>query len=160
MIQIITGIGQGLVLQAPNIATQTVLPKKEVSTGLAIMNLFNFLGASLFVTVGQTLFEHGLVKRLQPIIPNLDPSTLSNVGATSIRNMVPHDQLPAVLSAYNDSMRSIWYLAIGLAGLVFVVSWGLEWKSVKRTQGSVEGQEKGQKEEVSDGRTLDDQHNQ
>lgn len=136
--QIITGIGQGLVLQVPNIAAQTVLPKAEVSTGLAIMNLFNFLGASLFVTVGQTLFENGLIKGLQSIIPDLDPNSLSNGGATSIRSMVPKDQLPIVLKAYNDAMRSIWYLAIGLAGIVFVVSLGLEWKSVKNSKVDVE----------------------
>jgi hypothetical protein len=32
---------------------------------------------------------------------------------------------------YNDSLRSIWYLGLGLACLVFVAAWCFEWKSVK-----------------------------
>lgn len=140
--QIVTGIGQGLILQIPNVATQTILPKKQVSTGLAVLNLFNFLGASIFVTVGQTLMENGLIKRLHKIIPNLDPSSLANGGVTTVRTSVPRDKLPAVLEAYNDAMKSIWYLAIGLAGLVFVVSWGMEWRSVKEQKKDVEGQSK------------------
>lgn len=83
------------------------------------------------MTVGQALLEDGLVKRLRPILPDLDPSSLANGGATSLRNMVSAEQLPLVLEAYNASIKSIWYLALGLGCLVFVVSWGMEWKNVK-----------------------------
>lgn len=86
--------------------------------------------------------ENGLIKRLHKIIPNLDPSSLANGGVTTVRTSVPRDKLPAVLEAYNDAMKSIWYLAIGLAGLVFVVSWGMEWRSVKEQKKDVEGQSK------------------
>lgn len=128
-----------------------MLSKAEVSTGLAILNLFNFLGASLFVTVGQTLFEDGLIQRLRSIIPDSNPSSLTNGGAASIRNLVPRDQLPVVLNAYNNSMKSIWYLAIGLAGLVFVVSWAMEWKSVKKQKLDVEQREKQDQDTMHEG---------
>lgn len=119
-------------MQAPNIAAQTILPKEDVSTGVAVLSLFNFLGASLFVAVGQALFQNKLVKKLKPILPDIDPSALANAGATTFRTTVSSDQLPAVLNAYNDSIRSIWYLGLGLGCLVFVASWGMEWKSVKQ----------------------------
>lgn len=131
-------------MQAPNIAAQTILPKEEVSTGVAILSLFNFLGASVFVAVGQALLQNKLVKKLKPIIPDVDPSTLANAGATTFRTTVSSDQLPAVLNAYNDSIRSIWYLGLGLACLVFVASWGMEWKSVKQPK------TKGKEEEPKD----------
>lgn len=136
-----------MTLQAPNIAAQTVLPKSEVSIGLAIINLFSFLGASLFVTVAQTLLTNTLVKNLTSILPDLNPGTLADGGATTVRNMASSDQLPAVLKAYNNSMKNIWYLALGLACLVFVVSWGMEWKSVK--QQKTADKEKGDKDNVN-----------
>lgn len=119
-----------------------------MSIGLAIINLFNFLGASVFVTVGQALLTEGLVRRLRPILPDLDTSTLADGGATTLRTTVPADQLPAVLNAYNDSMKSIWYLLLGLACLIFVAGWGMEWKSVKQSKPNIEGAKTASEEEM------------
>ena len=86
------------------------------------------------VTAGQALLEGELYKRLSPLIPNLDRSSLANGGATTIRDLVPKDQLPAVLVAYNDSMRDILYLGLGAACLGFIATCFYEWKSVKDTK--------------------------
>lgn len=112
-----------------------------MSIGVAVLSLFNFLGASVFVAVGQALLQNKLVKELRPILPNVDPSTLANAGATTFRTRIPSSQLPAVLKAYNDSIRSIWYLGLGLACLVFLGSWGMEWKSVKQQKNSAKQEE-------------------
>ena len=130
--QIIAGLGLGQVLQQPIIAAQTVLPPAEAPLGLSLVNFFSFLGGSIFVTVSQTLLQNQLVQGLKPIIPNLDPSTLADGGATTLRSMVSKDKLPAVLDVYNDAIRSIWYLTLGLACLIFLASLGMEWKSVKK----------------------------
>ncbi|KAG2165707.1 hypothetical protein JADG_005446 [Aureobasidium aubasidani] len=129
--QIVTGVGLGAILQGPNIAAQTVLPDSDVSIGLSFLQFITFFAGSTFVTVSQTLLENGLVSGLRDILPDLDPSTISGAGATAIRDMVSLDQLPVVLRVYNDSIRSIWYLGLGLSCLVFVASWGFEWRSVK-----------------------------
>ncbi|KAI5264016.1 MFS general substrate transporter [Aureobasidium subglaciale] len=129
--QIVLGAGMGIVLQGPNIAAQTVLPDSDVSIGLSFLQFITFFAGSTFVTVSQTLLEHGLVSGLRNILPDLDTSTIAGAGATAIRDMVSVEQLPAVLKVYNDSMRSIWYLGLGLSCLVFFASWGFEWKSVK-----------------------------
>jgi MFS family permease len=132
ILQIITGAGLGLILQGPNIAVQTVLSKEDVSIGLSVINLANFLGSTIFVTVAQALLQSQLVKNVKPILPSVDLSSLADGGATSIRGQASRDELPAVLGAYNDSMRSIWYLALGLNAVVLVSSFGLEWKNVKK----------------------------
>jgi len=129
--QIIVGVGIGVGLQQPNIAAQTVLSDSDMSIGLSLLNFVNFLGGTIFITVSQTLLETKLLKNLSPIIPNLDAATLQNGGATTLRNMVSADRLPVVLDVYNDSIRSIWYLVLGLACLGLVASLGMEWKSVK-----------------------------
>ncbi|KAG9693576.1 MFS general substrate transporter, partial [Aureobasidium melanogenum] len=134
--QIIAGAGLGSVLQGPNIAAQTVLPGRDVAIGLSFLQFVNFFAGSTFITVSQTLLENGLVSGLKDVLPNLDPSTISGGGASAIRDMVTPDQLPIVLRVYNDSIKSVWYLCLGLSCLVFVASWGFEWRSVKAKKDS------------------------
>lgn len=129
--KIVTGLGLGAVLQGPNIAAQTVLPDSDVSVGLSFLQFIAFFSGSTFITVSQTLLENGLVSGLKDILPDLDPSTISGGGASTVRNLVSSDQLPVVLAVYNEALKSVWYLGLGLACLVFVASWGFEWKSVK-----------------------------
>jgi len=121
---------------------------------LSIINLFNFLGSTVFVTVGQALLQSKLATKLKPILPNVDLSELAEGGATSIRELASSDELPAVLGAYNDSMRSVWYLALGLAGLILLASFGLEWKNVKGQKSAEPGNEGG-KEEAETGSLSD-----
>ncbi|KAI4721944.1 MFS general substrate transporter [Aureobasidium sp. EXF-10727] len=129
--QIITGIGLGASLQGPNIAAQTVLADSDVAIGLSFLQFISFFAGSTFITVSQTLLESGLASGLKEILPDLDPSTISGGGASTIRDMVSPDQLPVVLRVYNDSLKSVWYLGLGLSCLVFVASCGFEWRSVK-----------------------------
>ncbi|KAG9857544.1 MFS general substrate transporter, partial [Aureobasidium melanogenum] len=129
--QIIAGAGLGSVLQGPNIAAQTVLPDRDVAIGLSFLQFINFFAGSTFITVSQTLLENGLISGLKNILPGLNTRTISGGGASAIRDMVSPDQLPIVLKVYNNSIRSVWYLGLGLACLVFLASWGFEWRSVK-----------------------------
>lgn len=136
--QIITGLGLGAVLQGPNIAAQTVLSDADVSIGLSFLQFISFFAGSTFITVSQTLLENGLISGLKDILPDLDPSTISGGGASAVRDLVSSGQLTIVLRVYNEALRSVWYLGLGLACAVFVASWGFEWKSVKaKTQGGV-----------------------
>ncbi|KAL9580461.1 MAG: hypothetical protein Q9212_004480 [Teloschistes hypoglaucus] len=129
--QIIAGFGLGFVLQGPNIAGQTVLPDSDISIGASLLNFISFFGGNVSVTVAQTLLQTRLIRGLRDLIPDLDPKTLANGGATSLRGMVPADKLSVLLHVYNDAIRSIWYLALGLSCLIFVASLGMEWRSVK-----------------------------
>ena len=129
--QIIAGAGLGIGLQQPNIAAQTALSDKDITIGLSLLNFVNFLGSTIFITASQTLLETRLIKGLRGIISNLNAATVSNGGATSLRTLVTKDKLPLVLRVYNDSFQGIWYLALGLACLSLVASFGMEWKSVK-----------------------------
>ena len=129
--QIIVGAALGFVFQQPNIAAQTVLPKDQVPTAISLLTFLQFVGATIFVTVGQTLVENKLVSGLQRRIQGFDPASIANSGATSIRQTVPPEKLPLVLDVYNDSLRAIWYLCLALSCLVFASSFGLEWRSVK-----------------------------
>ena len=80
--------------------------------------------------MGQALLQSKLVKLLEPILPDADLSDIGSSGAISIREDAPAGQLGAVLVAYNDAIRSIWYLALGLSCLTLLASLSMEWRSV------------------------------
>ena len=119
-----------MVLQQPTIAAQAVLSDSDAPVGISLLQFQSLLGGTIFVTLSQTLLQAKLTSGLAKALPGFDTKSLSNGAATAIRN-VPSDQLSIVLKVYNDSIRSIWYLAIGLAGLALLASFGMEWKSVK-----------------------------
>lgn len=132
--KVLTGGALGFVLQQPNIAAQTVLSKEDISVGITLLTFVQFLAGTILITVCQTVLENGLATGLVGKIPNFNPGSIASQGATSIRQLVPPDKLPLVLEAYNDALRPIWYIAIGLSGLIFLSSFGFEWKSVKKAK--------------------------
>ncbi|WXC50476.1 hypothetical protein QX201_010139 [Fusarium graminearum] len=129
--QIITGTGMGFALQQPAIAVQTVLSEADSTVGLSVLSFLGFLSGTVFITVAQTLLQGQLDSKISQYFPNIDIEQLSNSGAASIRNLVSEDKMSIVLDAYNDSMRSIWYLALAMGAASLVVSFGFEWKTVK-----------------------------
>ena len=131
------GSAIGLILQQPNIAAQTILSKKDVSIGMALLTFVQFLAGSIFIAVCQTVLENKLISGLADQIPNFDPAAIAQQGATSVRNLVPPAKLMLVLNVYNDALQLVWYIALGLSGLTFVSSLGFEWKNV---QNKVEAQ--------------------
>jgi hypothetical protein len=111
-----------------------VLSKEDVSVGITLLTFVQFLSGTIIITICQTVLENNLATGLVGKIPNFDPSSIARQGATSIRMLVPPDKLPLVLQVYNDSLRPVWYIAIGLSALIFISSFGFEWKSVKKAK--------------------------
>ena len=131
--QALFGMGVGLGMQQPSVAAQTVLPRKDVSIGAALMMFSQTLGGAVFVSVGNNIFDtrfaHNLVK-----IPGIDVGSVAATGATDLRNMVPASLLPQVLLAYNDALRVTFYLVTALTCCTILGSSAMELKSVKKGQ--------------------------
>ena len=131
--QALFGMGCGLGMQQPSVAAQTVLPRKDVSIGAALMMFSQTLGGAVFISVGNNIFDtrfaHNLAK-----IPGIDVGSVAAAGATDLRNMVPASLLPLVLVAYNDALKAMFYLITALTCCTIFGSLAMEWKSVKKGQ--------------------------
>lgn len=127
------GLGIGLGMQQPSVAAQTVLSRKDVSIGAALMMFSQTLGGAIFISVGNNIFDtrfaHNLVK-----IAGIDVGSVAATGATDLKSMVPASLLPQVLLAYNDALRGTFYLATALTCCTILGSMAMEWKSVKKGQ--------------------------
>ncbi|KAF2222083.1 major facilitator superfamily domain-containing protein [Elsinoe ampelina] len=129
--QLLYGAGVGFGLQLTLIAIQTVLPKKDVPTGTAIIAFSQTLGGAIFISVAQNINTNKLISNLQQEVPTLEPSMILRTGATEIRNIVPPDMLQGVLVAYNTALTQTFYVGVATAALSIFGSALIEWKSIK-----------------------------
>ncbi|KAI9861360.1 MAG: hypothetical protein M1813_005257 [Trichoglossum hirsutum] len=143
--QVLCGAGVGVGFQAPMLAVQTVLPLEDVPIGTACVMFFQTLGGALFISIGQTVFQNGLVRGTHDFVPNMDPQLLLNAGATQIRNVLERvrmlDQLPGAIEAYMVGLVDAYRVTIACTVVGFAAACLFEWKSVKDGEAKRLGQE-------------------
>ena len=129
--QVLFGMGVGLGMQNTLIAAQTVLPKRDIRIGTAIMMFAQTLGGAIFISVAQNVFTNRLITNLKQVLPDLNPGLVLSTGATNLKNAIPKQYLPGVQHAYNDAIMSTFYVAVAMSVLSGVAAVFFEWKSVK-----------------------------
>lgn len=129
--QVVYGFGLGLGMQVPNLAAQTVLPKKDVPIGTSFMLFTQLLGGAIFLSVAQNVFNTKLVEKMSQL-PGFRPSLLMTNGATSLINQFPEDVRPQALMQYNEALREVFRVGLILACCVILAAIFMEWKSVKK----------------------------
>jgi len=129
--QFLTGFGLGFGMQTAGLAMQTVLPREDVSIGLAINFFAQQLGGAVFVSVGQTILSNLLVHRLAGV-SGLDPAEIVGSGATELGKVVPPQYMQLVIEAYNYACTRIFLCGLGLTFAALLSAFGVEWRSIKK----------------------------
>lgn len=129
--QVLYGFGLGCTFQSPNLAAQTVLPNRDVPIGTSLMFFSQLLGGAIFISVGQNVLNNQLLERLS-VIPGFKPEMIKDQGATSLIQSLPAELKAQVLSAYNDSLRKVFQVALIMVCLCILGSLAMEWRSVKK----------------------------
>jgi hypothetical protein len=112
------------------------LSREDIPTGTTVVAFAQFFGGTIFVPVCQAVLSSTLASQLSTKIPGLDAAKLAGAGATNLASLVPRDELPLLLTAYNLAIRNVFYVALAVSCLALVASFALEWKSVKK-QGEI-----------------------
>ncbi|KAK4494425.1 hypothetical protein PRZ48_014723 [Zasmidium cellare] len=149
--QIVYGFGMGLAFQQPNIAAQTVLPTKDVPSGVALIFFAQLLGAAVFVPVGQNLLSTQLLHRLAGF-PGVSPDIVNEGGATSLINALPGDLKEQGLVAYNEALRKTFIVGLILVCLSVLGAAAMEWAGVLKNKNKAEDIEKAKAAELERGR--------
>ncbi|KAJ5579716.1 MFS toxin efflux pump (AflT) [Penicillium hispanicum] len=143
--QIVVGAGVGAGFQIPMTAVQTVLKLEDIPVGTAALMFFQSLGGALFLAVGQSVFQNGLIDGIRKDAPTVNPKAIIGAGATEMRHVLGSlgqlDQLDAVIKAYMKGLRDVYRVSLALMVAMFVASCFLEWKSVKKAGGESEKDE-------------------
>ncbi|KAJ7645389.1 MFS transporter [Mycena rosella] len=129
--QIIFGLGVGFGMQQPVIAAQTVLELTDVPIGTSIVMFMQTLGGALFISIGNNVFSNKLISGLVAHVPGVSPVIVLSAGATSLKNAIDPQYLPAVLQVYNDALMSAFYVAAAMSALSLIGGLVMEWKSIK-----------------------------
>lgn len=128
--QVLYGIGLGFGVQQPLNVVQTVLDRADISSGTAIVTFVRFLGPAIFLPVAQNIFLSQLISKLANI-PGISPKTVLDGGATDIKNLATGDNLEMLISDYNDSIMSVFYIVVATSGITIFGSVLVEWRSLK-----------------------------
>lgn len=91
-------------------------------------------GGSVWLAVAATTFSDGLDKALRQYAPGIDPKIIVDAGATGYRDVVPAALVDGVIMAYSKAVNHVFYLGAACCVAYFIFSWGLGWKSVKKTK--------------------------
>jgi MFS family permease len=129
--QVFYGCGLGVGAQTANLVAQTVLPRSDVSIGMAMMFFMNQQGGAIFLAVGQNLFSTQLVKQLSGIA-GLDTKAIINTGATELRKVVPANEIDTVISAYSYSLTRVFVLSAALSACTIIGALMVKWVSIKK----------------------------
>lgn len=131
--QVIFGIAMGMSMQMPNIAAQTVLERRDVASGAALMLFAVQLGGAIWTSVGNTVFNNKLVAGLSATT-GLNAQAIVQAGATNLRHVVPAADLPAVLIQYSDALRACFYTGVAAGCVAIFGALAMEWRSVRKPQ--------------------------
>jgi MFS family permease len=152
--QFFYGFGMGMCFQAPNLAAQTVLSRKDASIGVSLMFFGQLLGGAIFTSVGQNVLNNKLLQRLAHV-PGFNASTITNSGATSLTQLSPRLR-SVILPAYNDALSYVFTvgLAIGCCSIIGALT--MEWISVKNKKPAADAEECLEKGASEDGGSCKD----
>lgn len=105
---------------------------------MSILVFSQTFGGAIFLAIAQLIFSHGLLNGLHAYAPTVNAEVVVNAGATAVRSVVSLADLPGVLQAYMSAIDKVFYLSTGAAGGVFLFSWGMGWKSIKKAKKPVD----------------------
>lgn len=133
--QILAGAGLGAGFQVPQAAVQTVLAQEDIPVGSSALIFFQNLGGSIFISVGQSVFQNSLSTALQQLAPTVDPAVVFSAGATGLEKALKAvgqgSAYQAVLDAYTRGLQDTFRVSLGLGLGALLATLFVEWKSVK-----------------------------
>ena len=106
----------------------------EVPIATAMMIFLQLFGASVFVSVGNSVLTNKLIAYISQNVPGVSAAAAARAGATNIRNVIPPEYLHGVIQTYNDALTDVFEIILVMACLTSIGSVAMEWESVKGKQ--------------------------
>ncbi|KFZ04166.1 hypothetical protein V502_10359 [Pseudogymnoascus sp. VKM F-4520 (FW-2644)] len=131
--QVISGIGFGIGVQIPFFAIQVVLDAADIPVASALIAFCQSLGGTVGAAIAQNVFQSSLVRNLKKI-PGIDVDSVVTAGGAGVVDAVPAPLLGAARDAYNNATTSAFLVAVASAGVCFVASMGMEWRTIPKTK--------------------------
>ncbi|KAL6865538.1 hypothetical protein ACO1O0_001632 [Amphichorda felina] len=132
---VLFGLGAGIGMQMPITAAQTVLRGNDIPLGTSLLILIQTLAGTIFLAVGQNLFQTELIRALGVYVPGVDPRVVIHTGVSNLDSVIKKaygaEAFRGVLDAYNTALKKCFLVCLILACLSIVGPIFMEWKNVK-----------------------------
>lgn len=143
--ELLYGFGAGFGFGQPSYVVQTLLPESDVPIGVTFITLVQNLSAAVFVAVGQSVFQNGLVDSLATIAPGSNTSGFLQTGAGDLLIAIPPDDRPKALEAFSDALVQTLYITLAVSCTTVFGAAGIRWQSMKTPKVSNEERNKTEK---------------
>ncbi|KAI1758823.1 major facilitator superfamily domain-containing protein [Hypoxylon sp. FL1150] len=133
-ILLVLSIGQGMLLSALNVSSQVVAKAKDAAYAVTMFMFMRVFGQCLGVAVGTAVFENVLLRALQTrSVPNASEIAVDAQAFVSTLTAMP-DGLPkaAIISAYMEGFRGVFYLLLSISAFCFVLSFFIKHHSMDK----------------------------
>ena len=130
--QAFLGFAAGIGFQGPTNAVQTILSTQDVSIGVAAIQFSQSLGPAIFVPVAQSIFTDRLRADLSIFAPNLDSTSLEDIGFSNLKDHVKSEDLEGALLSYDVAIRETFFVVVALTCASLLGSLGMDWRSVRK----------------------------
>lgn len=92
----------------PITAVQSFLEPNEVALATSQIFFFQYLGAAIFIAVGEIIFSNSLRAAIQNNAPSANVDAIIAAGANGFRSFTSDADLPGVLHAYNHAITTTY----------------------------------------------------
>lgn len=135
--QILTGLGVGIGFEGGMIVAQKSMPPPNISIAISVVSFATTLGGTISLSVSQAVFNHGMLRGVAELAPQIDGQVLLKSGATNIHTLLTsmgqQQSIGSVLRAYAEGTRAVFWLVMACATAAFVAACGLRWRSLKKS---------------------------
>ncbi|KAI8949229.1 major facilitator superfamily domain-containing protein [Xylaria longipes] len=131
--QIFGGVGYSLATAMVHVALQSSLPKDIVPIGSSTLLTFISISCSVFLAIGQLIFQTRLISNLSPFISREAIDDIISVGARNIASVVNDEDFTIVIEQYGKSITQVFYLTAAAPVISFFLVCGCRWISTKHT---------------------------
>ncbi len=130
-LNLIPGLGIGLLFSSMNLATQAAATERHVGFAAATYIFMRSLGQGVGVAVGGVVFQSQFavnLRRYPDLAGNATALAQDASGLVQVIKAVPEGaaERVAIVSAYADALKVVWAVMAGLAFVALVLSFGTE----------------------------------
>lgn len=135
-IDLIPGIGTGMLFPAPMFGVQAATPNKDIPAAVGLFTFFRAFGQAVGVAVGGVIFQNQIKKQIltHPLIASFaDEWAADSSALVEVIKAMPHGEARDLLvQSYSDALRIVWAVICALAFVGLVSSFATKGLSLDR----------------------------
>ena len=120
--EILSAVGIGMALQIPVIANQALVSADDMAAATTFTLFMENCGETVFVAASEGAFTNGLLSSLARNLPNIEPKTVLDAGATQIRSLFSGGELEQVSRSYLDGCKTSHLVTVACGAIAGLIS--------------------------------------